>query len=87
MDEAEVMVGGPVDELAEGAGVADAEIMVTAEGEEGGEDTGERIFGDGRDQGGRIGGRLKQGKREKSRLEDWGDGKQFECLARVGRGG
>ena len=39
------------------------------------------------EQSGRIGGRLKQGKREKSRLEDWGDGKQFECLARVGRGG
>jgi len=83
----EVVVGGPVDEFAEGAGVADAEIMVTAEGEEGSEDTGERIFGDGRDQGGRIGGRLKQGKREKSRLEDAGVWEQFECLASGLKGG
>ena len=80
------MVGGPVDEFAEGAGVADAEIMVTAEGEEGSEDTGERIFGDGRDQGVRSDGCLKHGKSEKSRLEDeeW---EQFECLASGLKGG
>ncbi len=69
LDEAEVVFGGPVDEFAEGAGVADSEIMVTAEREEGGKNTGERIFGDGRDQGGGDRGWLKQGKSGKSRLK------------------
>lgn len=86
LDEAEVVFGGPVDEFAEGASVTDAEIVLTAEREKRGKNTGERIFGDGRDQGVRSDGCLKHGKSEKSRLEDeeW---EQFECLASGLKGG